>query len=374
MLNSNTIKRLDKMGFGLNIDKIELFIHYFNISKSLCNLDKYEYNYLQLVNILQSLKPNSKVLKDEYVFNNLEMDSFDKLFNLYGNKKCDIAYGKEDSHKINYIKEKSFIGDSCMDLIAVNNIEGIDIMCTYINGRVYRIYAISEHSKLYDFTNELKDNIPTFIEELACYNLVELRGKATITKDKYKKFNSTSCSTMYYLENNTNTSTISIIFDDIIFEEGYNTFETNWDKLEWLRDMGLNVPHHAMIRNVDRVQFESALEEFDSYFRNEDIESPRIYDKLGFNVKDNNNVSTVGYMICYDTDNVDHNTKFESTIKDIYIDIEESYIKIVSKKCNNGLTIETIDIDDIYNLDKYNIAIGNKIYFKVIEGKAIIDN
>jgi hypothetical protein len=126
-----------------------------------------------------------------------------------------------------------------------------------------------------------------------------------------------------------------------------------------------------MIRNVDKVQFEGALEEFDNFFRAEE-ENKIVYDKLGFNVKSNRDTASAEYMLCYDTNNVGHKTKYEAIVKDICIDIDKSYVKIVTTRCNNGVIIENIDIDDVYCVDKYNIAIGNKIGFIVVENKAII--
>ena len=374
MLNSSTIYKLNRMGFGLNIDKVEMFIHYFKYSRYISNLDKYEYNYIQLLSILKEVKPTSGVLREEYNKPNIMLDNYDKIFNKYGNKRCVTVYGKDDYIKLSDIKEENFSEEECTDLIAINNVEGINIMCTYINGRIYRIYAIDEQTKVYDFTAELKDCVPNFVEEFANYNLVELRGKATITRDKYKKFNSTACSVTYYLHNKINTSNISIIFDNILFEDNYEKFKNVWDKLEWLRDIGFNVPHHALIRNVDKIQFESALEEFDDFFRKINKEQPIAYDKIGFYVKRNKDVDSADYILCYDTDNVDYRTKFESTIKDICIDIDSSYVKVVNTKCNNGITIETIMLDDLYNIEKYGIAIGSKVNFIVVNGEAIIVN
>lgn len=371
MLNSSTINTLNRLGFGVNIDKIESYIHYFKQANLVADLSKYEYNYLKLVKILKEIKPNSKVLTEDIDYDGLKTDEFDKLFTTYGNEKCVVAYGKDDEHKINSVKSVNFEEDYCMDLVAVNNVEGIDIMCTYINGRVYRVYAIGEYTKHFDFTEQLKDKVPSFIEDIACHRLVEFRGKATIFKDKEKRYDNIACSTLYLLQNNIGRDCVDIVFNDVIFEEDNNTFKSIWDKLEWMRDIGLNVPHHALIRNVDRVQFESALEEFDEYFRNEENNSI-VYSKLGFNIKNNNDIETSEYIICYDTNNVEHKSVFEAIVKDITIDIDRSFIKIVSTKCNNGIIIDTIDIDDIYDIEKYNIAIGNKIYFNVVEGEAIL--
>lgn len=382
MINENTLNKLNNIGFGADIDALESYIIDFKQSSLLCDMSQYEYNHAILFDILKEVKPNSLAFSERTSLKEIELDKQDSLFIEYGNERIDLAYGI-DSLAVNTMKSSiDCETDQIVDIIGITNVDGIDINCIYLHGYMYRIYAIGKNKKYINLTGELKNKVPNYISDLECFDLVELRGKATLFKNSDAIENSLNipCSVVRCIRTDF-TSDIQLVFNDIIIDDNDIVelpYKNHWEKMEFLRDMELSVPHHLLIRSVDRDSLDQALVQLDEAFLDIKNEGSMIYSYSGVIIRFNESLdyNAIGDKLIYISNNVDSSTKFSSTVKSISTTYDgDKFIQklnIIRIKCNEQLSIKHIELDDIYDLEKYDINIGNKVTFIVVEGKAVL--
>lgn len=383
MINENTLNKLNNIGFGADIDALESYIIDFKQASLLSDMSKYEYNHSILFDILKEVKPNSLAFSERTSLKEIELDKQDSLFLEYGNERVDISYGI-NSLVVNNMKANiDCEEDKMVDIIGMTNVDGIDINCIYLHGYIYRIYAIGINKKYINLTNTLKNKVPNHIEDLECFDLVELRGKATLFNNSEAIANSLNipCSIVRCIRTDF-TADIQLVFNDIIIDSDNDIIDipyaNHWEKMEFLRGIGLSVPHHLLIRSVDRESLDQALLQLDEAFLNIKNEGNMVYSYNGILIRFNNNLdcSTIGDKVIYISDNVDSSEKFSSTVKSISTTYDgDKFIQklnIIRIKCNEQLSIKHIELDDVYDLEKYDVCIGNKVNFIVVEGKAVL--
>jgi hypothetical protein len=372
MINENTLKVLNKYAFGADIDSLESYIIDFKQSNLVADMTKYEYNYMRLLKILKEVKPESKAFSDETSLEELEVDKFDRFFTEYSNPKHEVIYGSTDTSKLEQMKEllDSYDGGTS-DIIAIANVTGLDVMCTYINGKIYRIYLIGEFLKYTNITEIAKELVPEVIEDFKKYKLVECRGKITIfntDKELQSKSLNICCSTMRCIRTNIEMNKLKIVFNNIFIDDENIPYENQWEKIEYMRSAGLSVPHHGLIRDIDRELVAQALKDLDNYIQEIKETEGIVYDYNGILIRVNNDETDESSVI-YNTTDVDYRQKFSSTVKSISqsYDMKQN-INIVKIACNDRTDIDTIEIEDIYELEEHSVRLGKKIIFNVIEG------
>jgi len=387
MINENTLKILNNIGFGADIDSLESYIIDYKQARLLCNLAFYSNNYNKLYKILKEIKPNSIALSDEVNLSPLENNKYDKFIIEYNNIHEEVLYGTK-SININNIKSNiDTEEDESIDIIAIANVSGIDISISYINGYIHKIYAIGETSKYLDLTKLLKDKcgILSYIGGIAHLSLVEFRGKLTIFNNNKRlqtKSLNIPCSVMRCIRTKTELDKLVVVMNDIFIDEADEDielpFNNQWDKIQFIRDLDLSVPHHVLIRSVDRDNLEVALTEADDYLENKKNNNEVIYDYHGILIRFNNDIicSAVGHKFIYNSNDPEPNKIFYSTVKSISTTNGNNglgqRLNIVRTQCNDKAYISYVDIHDIYALEMCNIQIGKKISFKVIENKAVL--
>lgn len=380
MININTMTLLNNIAFGADIDSLESYIIDFKQAQLLARLDKYEAEYLKLSKILKELKTESLAFSDKTSLTELDTNNYDRIFLSKPNFKMKLAYGTQSDTLCN-IKNNIYENKDTFDIMAMTYIEGININCIYIKGNLFTINAIGEYYKYIDLTSVLKSKVPEHIKELAKYELVELRGKITIFKDeeyRLKRLN-TICSTMEALRLNINIDKLNIIFDDMFIEDNTELpFDNQWDKIEFMSDIGLVVPHHALVRGIDKETFNQAMEELDNYFDDIQNDTDIVYDYNNIEIRLNDDIycSDDNKKFIYNSRDCDSKQLYSSKIKSISTTSNGNTIKpvlnIVSIQCNDKLDIDNIVVDDICTLETNDLKIGSKVVFNVINNKAYI--
>ena len=364
MINSNTLKQLNRLGFGLDVDRLETYLFDYKKASRLSDMTKYSYNYSLLKSILHDIKPSSPALKEISLIERIPLDVYDKYFKIYKNKRVVNIYGSSDSG-IESIKDALYGGtDKAYDIVAIVNVEGIDISVVYSYGELMGIYAISEEDKLIELTDKLGYKLPDYIDELHEEDVVELRGKLTIL-NKNDIVNNAICDTYSFMRRSVNLDKLNFVFYDIFFESQPKKY---WDKINFIRQLKLNVPHYCFVRNIDSELLGHAIDEIGKSFNNGNI----TYPCYGFLLKVNKLVDEYGFLLnCINTD-VNSNLIFSSMVKSVSIVGNKYYLNIVPVKCSNYISIDKIEITDVYDIEKQGIKIGSKIKFNVVEGKAYL--
>lgn len=365
MVTENTLKILNQLGFGADINKLESYIMDYKKSEPVSDLNRYKYNFRILEEVLKSIKPSSKALNVE--MENIPFDEYDLILKSNPNNRVDTIYGYTDDEQIREQSKLMFTENELMDLVAIGDIEGIDIVCVYNYGLLHGIYAISDKAKCYDFTQQLYGNISTSVDEFDDIDIVEIRARASILRTD--DVNNSICEVMHRLRLNSNTETIQIICNDILFNDD-TEFNSYWEKLEYLSDMGFETVKYCLLRNIDKDSFKQALCQFGEFISNEENESNRRY--RGILVRNNKETEEYKFLIRYSDVDVEENQIFESTVKQVVEKDGILYIEILQVDCNRNVSIDTLRIDDIFELEKKSISRGSRVRFKVIEGKGVM--
>lgn len=371
MINRDLMEELNRLGTGIDIDKLESIVIDLNQAIKLSGIKKYNHSLTKMTKILKEVKASS-IAFNKKTDSILEKDKYDKLLEKYGNEYPNTIYDIETNIYKDLIKNR-YVDDRYIDVCATQNIEGIDVKCTYINGLLYKIHAISEYDKVIDLTSVLSTKLPRCIEILKDNELVELRGRVSIksASNVNSKYLSTLCSTMHCLRVKTNIEYIDIIFNNIFFDTDRHGINSQWEKLEFIEKLGLNVCNRCLIRNTDKLSMLSSkniLYSINDYFKSQNCE----YSTVGFNIKDNSDIDSNKYMFTFDVYNISDTILFESKITGIVLKNNKIYLYILPVECNDELLIDSIEVADIYDMEKYNTKIGNTVRFIVVDGKAIL--
>lgn len=365
MVTENTLKILNQLGFGADINKLESYIMDYKRAEPVSDLNRYKYNFRLLEGILKSIKPSSEALRAE--IETIPFDEYDLLLKSNPNSRIETIYGYTDDEKVREHSKVMFTENELMDLVAIGDIEGIDIVCIYNYGMLHGIYAISDTSKHYDFTEQLGNNVPISIDELNDVDVVEIRAKATILNDE-KVYNSI-CEVMHRLRLNSRIETIRVVCHDIMFNDD-TKFNSYWDKLEYLSDLGFETIKYCLLRNIDKDSFKQALGEFGEFISKEEAESNRRY--RGVVVRNNKEIDDYKFLIKYSDVEVEENQVFESTVKQVVEKDGVLYLDILQVECNRNLRVDRLQLDDIFELEKKGVSRGSRVQFKVIEGNGIM--
>lgn len=383
MININTLNELNRYGIGADIARLESYIVDYKQASLVTNMYEYEHDYLRMNKILKELKPDSLAFTDKTTLNEEDTNSNDKLLMKYNNRPLIELYGSNDIHMsklCNYIES---LEDGCMDMVAIPNVLGINIRCSYINGYLYKINIIGHKYtyKYLDITSRFDNQLPKYVEEFSKYGLVELRGKVTIFNNHEDLQNislNVECSTMHLLRLDIDNDSISIVIDDLFIDtEDDLTLKTYWNKLEFIRELGFNVPHHALIRNVENHVVGDAFNSFKEYFDNIENTSGIIYKYSGYQIVNNKEIDCEQdySRVLYVYDRCDYKQLFSTKLKSVLTIASGSVdiiLNVVSVKCNDCLTIDKIEVDDINILNTYDLKPGSTVFFFVNNGKAIL--
>ena len=378
MINSNTLKLLNRNGFGADIDKLESYLidlkHIQTVSRVNVN-SKY---YMELNKLLKEVKPESLYFTDRTSMIESELEKNDKLFIDYVNDDYYTIFGYSDN-KINdfkrYINEAP---DSSIDLVSIPNILGITVKVIFINGYLYRINLIGKQYKYTDVTDVFKAKVPGFINTLAKYEVVEVRGYIVDTSHidepsdiKYV------CNINNKIRTCTDLDDLQIVIDDVYIDSVDSDRYTQWDKFNLLDNTEFNTVTRTMIRGVDSDTLIQALKEFNYSLHDTLGTEVPIYKYNGIKIIENNStVRDYENTFIHNLNNARENQVYTSVIKSITTsgNADDMYLKlsIVDAKCNENLYINHINIYDISSLDSKNIEIGKEIRFTVFNNNAII--
>lgn len=370
MINENTLNTLQSIAFGADIDSLESYIADFKFADRLTDMSRYRHNYNRLLELLKEIKPDSSIFTQDDM-DGIPLDKFDRYFEQYGNiRKC-LMYNILDNIATSDVRDKiKKTADHISDILALVNVQGLDVMCTYKDGYLCKIYLIGESKKIVDITYYLEDKLPSRIKAFSSCELVELRGKLTISKENINTYRRLETTIAHKIRCRVNTDILDIVFNDIISDS--LEFSNQWDKLEFIRSIdGINAATYVLIRSIDCDILHQALVDIDKAFV--DIQSDIDWYTYGFEIRLNEYLDYNTGFICVLSD-ADHRKIFETVVKSIYTDksTNKQILKVVNVECNKRFNVDFIEINDLYDIEKYSIKIGDKVHFKVIEEQPII--
>lgn len=386
MINDSTLRELDDIAFGANIDDLESYLQDFKYAQVLTNMDRYTPRYLQLYSLLKEIKQDSVIFDTKYDVEGLDESRYDDIFKENPNTRAGIAYGLS-SEKLNGLLDTLSIQP--YHLVALYKPAGIDIKCVYVGGYFYSASAIGEYNKYIDLTNIFMYNklVPEFIEELQGVKTADLRGTLTIPdkyKNEQKRWLNIECSVVHYLRLGTNLDKLKVYINNIYTDKSEQTlsnenydkhFNTQWNKLEFLNSIKeINTVKHALVLDINYDSLSNAILQLDNFF----VDSEKDVEDYSIEIRVNSDLKclTPNLKVVYNSKECDSKSIYESTIKNFNTTFDSEYyynvLKIVPVHCNHRLVIDSIEVKDAYNIEKYSLFEGKKVRFNVIEGKAVL--
>ena len=365
MINDDTLNMLNRLGIGINIDLIELYVNTYNLVLPIASgsIDILKHDILKLSKILAELKPSSQVVINNdksAIIKNTEIYSL--VTGLEEPEK--LIYGPADIELQTKERNKFYITDSYRyTLCGTEVLNGIKTLSIYKFGKLYKIYAISAEGVYYDFTNELKHSIPEELSDLESIPITELHGTAYQT-GKNLLFNTIILDTFYDILHKRQLESIEITFDSI-FELTKDkevivdsSMCNRLSKIEFIDSIGLKVVKAGILRDIDRQSFNPAVSHLSKFFADKEI--------YRFKVSDNSDYKTNDTMLIYESKYVSSDYVFSGVVNGIEQFGNETTLLIVNKSCNDNLIISQIPVDDIYMLEKKSVRLGSKVEFRVI--------
>jgi hypothetical protein len=371
------------IGFGADIDSLESYLIDYRHAELVSDLSLYAYNHLKLMQILQEIRSGSVALNSSNRLTKTKLDeNKDIRFRETPNKYIEMSYGI-NSQKLEAFRSNLRLGvNESRDLIALTNIQGINIKCVYIEGELDSVNLIGDNAKYTDITEQVEDLLPNSIDELERFGVVELRGKLTISNNNKALQNKSlciECATMHCIRTDTNIDKLAIVINDILLDNFVYEdmpFHTQWEKMEYLEDLEFNIPEYSLVRGVFEDTLGSALNGFNEHF-NEIEEAGTDFKFNSIDVRINNKLKCYDQdeRIIYNSKDYNSNSIFTSTIKSINTKFKNNRIiavlNIVDTQCNDELVISEIDIDDIYMIESNELKIGGQVRFCISERKAV---
>ena len=171
MININTLNYLNSIGIGASVNSIESYLIDYKRARFVCDLYDYEYDFLNLSKILKEIKPDSNAFSDIAYLESTEPTNIDRVFVEDGFKKAATIYGHKHKN-LSIILDKISENDD-IDIVALPNVTGLNIKCTYVNGYITKINLVGDGDLYDDITNKLKDKVPKFVSELKEHEIAD---------------------------------------------------------------------------------------------------------------------------------------------------------------------------------------------------------
>lgn len=384
-INSDMLDTLNRLGFGADIDAFEDYIDQLreahSMGKSLVTDAEYDY-YRK---ILEEVKPDSKILVENWETEDEPLGSYDILLEEYGMCSIQTIDSISDSGMStleNVIEEN---GDS-VNLFASMKQNGHAARAVYANGHLVAGSTRGRYKKGRDILNHLKHVLPEYIPEFEGMPLVEIRGEMIVTKEDFDNI-------LKPMGLKTPLSSVtSLIRESATDEEkellhfvGYKVIpsdkrlrpKTLETEFYILNKVGIEVPDSIRIDDVSSEELVDTVNAIVEYFEERRDENGAKYDCDGIVVavndtkefydagKDGNHWRA---NIAVKEGKYWKNNVYESEIEEVVFTYGKKYLtpKAVIKPvtCANGAVVTNVPLYNVGVMDRYGLYTGSTIYFR----------
>ena len=371
MVNKSTLRILNNIAFGADIDSLESYLINFKQASMICDLHRDTKRYNMLYSFLRDMKGNSLLFSDRTDIRSVNKNDTDILFNKYPNSFLDTAYGTDSDIIIELEQRIKHKYTNNVGIVALANMCGLFIKCVYVEGYLREAYIISDTEKYMDITEIANEILPEYITELKHYKLAEIRGKVITSKVEHLI---PECSTLHFIKNKYNINTLQVYMHDILINAEELPYGNYWSKLEYLEELGFKVPVHVLVLDITSNSLCDAITEMDNYIY-ENEKSLHKYFGIQVSINDiqyKNNQNSIIYV----SRNCDEYKTFRSKLKSASYDITNDGIpvtlNIVPVQCNDNVIIDKVTVSDIYSIELQMLKPGDEIKFQLLNNEAYL--
>lgn len=385
MVNSETMDKLNELGFGANIDAFEDYMEQLMDAYAMGEPMVDDSAFDAMKKLLQQIKPDSKVLLRNNETEEVELNRYDKILEEYGMSSIHTIDGISRESLSNMIDVIELAGGKA-DLFASLKQNGHATRAVYNYGRLVGGTTRGRYRKGRDISAHLKHMLPNEIEGFKSMPLVELRGEAVVTKTTFdEKLKATGLKTPL-------SSVTSMLRDSATdYEMGLLQFigykclpsekefrpKTLSSEYAILEKCGIKTPPHVLIKGVTADSLVETINYLVEYF--EDVVETQGYDIDcdGIVVAvDNNDIFYLGGRdgnawkgnCAVKEGRIWQSSIYESTIIEVQFKYGKKYITPVAiiepVVCKNGATVTNVPLYNVGVMDRYGLFTGQSVHFR----------
>lgn len=377
MFNSVIMDKLEKLGFGCDIDAFESYFRELQDAAADGEPLVQDPVYDEYREILKAVRPESELLK-----NNWEKDSgeelkdYDELLKQYGMRSIRTCT-TDDEIKHNFSK---VLSELPVEVCSSFKLNGHASRVVFERGHLVSATTRGRSKKGRDITRHLKHILGEFNEYLEPYELVEIRGELIVTyadfnnklKDKCKTPLSSVTSLVRDSVTDDELDMLHFVAYKIIIKDNTDMLPTLADEFEYLDSIGFEIPLYSVttltefsdILNV-RHGFEEVKKENKFPYDTDGIvmaindDSEFYSEGLDGNAFFGNIAIKMGMWEC---------NMYTSTITDIVWERGKSWFtpKAVVEPVvtAGGATVTTVPIYNVKVMNKLHLIPGEQIHFR----------
>lgn len=377
MINSKHMEELEMLGFGADVDALECYVA--DLQNAAADGEPLVQDpiYDKHRKLLEILKPDSEVLKRNWEKDsNDELQDFDELLKQYGMRSIRTCVDRTDVEKfISNILESSYEVDVCTSF----KLNGHACRVVYRDGKLVSATTRGRYKKGRNITRHLRRILGDYNEYLEGYGLVEIRGELIVTYTDFENTLKNTCKTPL-------SSVTSLVRDSApdeeidmlhfvaykIFVKDSDIFESLSDELEYLENIGFEVPNYDVYTISSYDDIEAILADFEDKKKNKETD----FDTDGIVVAVNDNSEF--YSLGLDGNAYNSNiavkmgiwecNMYTSTITNIVWEHGKKWFtpkaEIEPIVTVTGATVRVVPIYNVGVMNKLKLIPGNTIHFR----------
>ena len=375
MINKNTLDKLNRLGFGADVDSLETYISLIETSKKM-DYQLVEENELDsLKEILKELKPESPMITGSSLLEDYctvkELTGLDKKYNVlleeYGCDRFNIVEEQSD-----LLRAKQIVAgvNKSISVTALIKPIGLPFRAIYTNGWLAKGIAGN-----IDITREIKDVLPNYIEDWGFFKFVEVRGILYISKDLDLRYKNEREAIVDIVINNGNISSLGAKYICYRLLSDEISLDSILEEIEFLEDSGFEVPKYGILKNVTKLNLEASVAKLLQYFGSVEKEENLSYRSDGLLVI-MNELSDLDYRLDVNKHSflirlgIWKAEQFKAEIKSIEFKQGKTYLEpyavIDNVKTSIGI-VDRVSLVSLGIMEENEYQVGSEIEFKVEE-------
>ena len=380
MINKDMVDKLNELGFGGDVDKLEEYIAGLQNSAACGEPEVQDNVYDMYVKILRELKPDSYVLTRNWEIDDEDYTTYDDILKSYGMKS--IMTIKEMSELENFRKTMES-NEAEYTMLASTKLNGHAVRAVYVNGELIGGSTRGRSKRGRDISKTLKRILPNHISSWENYPLVEVRGEALVSYKNFEKVKHIlktplSSVTSFIRESATDNEVqmldvvcYKVIVGDDIEKQQFNSLEEEYKELQ---NNGFKIPVYKIYSGINAENFNSKITEIINDFQA--LKPGFEYDTDGIVVAVNNdkefyalgaNGNTWFGNFALKMGDCWGTKVYTSVVNEIEWVYGKSYITpkahITPVKTANGSTVSVVPLYNVGVMERLNITTGSIVFF-----------
>ena len=380
MVNTETLEKLEKFGFGSDIDAFESYVASLQDAAGLGNPLVDDSVYDAHIRLLKELKPTSSVLSRNWEVTDEEYGAYDTILEKYG--MCSITTISSLDDLDSFSSTIESLGHD-IDLMVSLKANGHGVRAIYINGWLCGGSTRGRYKKGRDITRHLKAVLPNYVEAWSDIKLVEVRGEMLVSIDNFEnhlkgKLKTPLSSVTSLIRESVTDEELELLEMEcykVFSEDESLAFSNLSDEFKHLEANGFVTPTYAVYPNVNPSNLRSIVERLlISFERYMDKQEERFSnDGLVFAI--NNNHDSTGKSgnawngnFALKTGKYWEQNIYSAIIREVQFTPGKTYIvpkAIIDPVITaNGSQVSNVPLYNVGVMDRYHYVPGETIFFR----------